>query len=596
METNTFLKTITAVGFVAVGIGILVARGAPATGFEMSIYAGTPNLFWACVCAALFVSVLIVFANPNRQVLATAAVLAGTAMTAIVSVPIVRGYHYVGRADSLSHLGTAIDLNAGLLPMTDSRYPAVHTIGSVLHDATGLDITHVLLLVVVVYILAFFLFVPLSIRQLTANTTMTYIGLFAGLLMLPINHLSPSMYIHPTSQALMYAPVVLFTFFSLYRARTWRSSILFLLTAIVFIFVHPQQAANLIGFTAVIAVFQVGADLYRGVGLGRLTEWVLPEVTVFAVAFWVWARNLEAFWDNLESVYMIPFTDTTAAETTVTRSYSLTEVGGSLPEVFMKLFFVSTLFALLTVCALVLELSRQRGRLPYQTGLDAVSPDGGSVRTDLGYVFAGLTAIGIIFVVYLVGGISDQYFRQLGMLMVFASILGSIALGRGLTAIATRQSVTAGRWAVASFLLICLVLTVPVVFSSPYIYDSSNHVSKTQMDGYDTTFTYQAESISFDYVRSNTHRYGHAVQGRDVPTEAYYDREMPGIPDHFNDRALPAVYEDPTYVPVPETDRTLDPVLWEGFRFSHEDFQYLETDPEVNRVQSNGGYDLYLVN
>ena len=596
METNTFLKTITAVGFVAIGIGILVARGDPATGFEMSIYAGTPNLFWACVCAALFASVLIVFANPNRKVLATAAVLAGTAMTAIVSVPIIRGYHYVGRADSLSHLGTAIDLNAGLLPMTESRYPAVHTIGSVLHDATGLAITHVLLLVVVIYILAFFLFIPLTIRQLTGNTTMTYIGLFAGLLLLPINHLSPSMYIHPTSQALMYAPVPLFAFFSMYRTRTWRSSGLFLLTAVALILTHPQQAANLLAFGVFIAVFQVGADLYRGVGLGRLTEWVLPEVTVFAIAFWLWVRRLEAFWDNLESVYMIPFTETTPAASTVSRSYSLAEVGGSLPEVFLKLFFVSTLFALLTVCAAVLEFYRQRGHIRSESAVDAVSPDGGSVRTNLAYVFAGLTAIGGIFLVYLVGGISDQYFRQLGMLMVLASILGSIALGRGLTAIATRRSASAGRWAVGGFLIFCLALSMPVVFSSPYIYDGSNHVSETQMDGYETAFTYQSDSIAFDNVRSKTHRYGHAVQGRDIPTEAYYDRAMPGIPDHFNDRALPAVYEDPTYVPVTEMDRTLDPVLWEGFRFSHEDFQYLETDPEINRVQSNGGYDLYLVN
>jgi len=420
METHTFYKAITLVGFIAIGIGTLVARGDPATGFEMSIYAGTPDLFWICVCAALLGSVLVVFANPNRQLLAAAAVLSGTAMTAIVSVPIIRGYHYVGASDSLSHLGTTIDLNAGLLTMTSSRYPAVHTLGSVLHDATGLAITHVLLLVVIVYILAFFLFIPLSIRQLTGNTTMTYIGLFVGLLLLPINHLSPSMYIHPTSQALMYAPVVLFAFFSLYRTRALRSSFLFLLTAIVFILVHPQQAANLLAFAAVIAAFQIGADLYRGVGVARLNEWILPEVVVFGVGFWLWVRTREAFWSALEAIYTIPFTDTTPAETTVTRSYSLTEVGGSLPEVFVKLFFVSTLFALLTVCAVVLEFSRQRGRLRSQSGIDAVSPDGGSVRTDLGYVFAGLTAVGAVFALYLIGGISDQYFRQLGMLMVFA--------------------------------------------------------------------------------------------------------------------------------------------------------------------------------
>lgn len=596
METNTLLKVITAVGFVAVGIGALVARGDPATGFEMSIYAGTPLLFWLCTSAALLGSVLVVFANPNRRLLSTAAFLSGTAMTAIVSAPVIRGYHYMGATDSLSHLGTTIDLNVGLLTMMESRYPAVHTVGSVLHDATGLAITHVLLLVVIVYILAFFLFVPLSVRQLTGNTTMTYIGLFAGLLMLPINHLSPSMYIHPTSQALMFAPVVLFAFFSLYRTRTWRSSGLFLLTAVTIILVHPQQAANLLAFVCFVALFQIGLDLRRGAGLSRYREWVLPETIVFGVAFWLWVRTREAFWNALEAVYMIPFSDTTPAESAVTRGYSLTEVGGSLPEVFMKLFFVSLLFALLTICAGVLEFYRRHGQFRSQTAIDAVSPDGGSVQTDHRYVFAGLTAVGLIFVVYVGGGISDQYFRQLGMLMVFASILASIALGRGLTAIATRRSVTLGRWAIGAFLLLCLVLTVPVVFNSPYIYDTSDHVPKTQMEGYETTFAYQSDSIAFNNVRSSASRYGHAVQGRDVPTTEYYDTETPGVPDHFANRSLPAIYEDPTYVPVTETDRTLDPVLWEGFRFSHEDFRYLETEPEIDRVQSNGGYDLYLVN
>ena len=596
METNTFLKILTAVGFVAVGAGTLVAHGDPATGFEMSIYAGTPNLFWICTSAALLGSVIVVFANPNRQLLATAGALGGTAMVTIVSVPLIRGYHYVGASDSLSHLGTTIDLNAGLLAMTESRYPAVHTVGSVLHDATGLAITDTLLLVVVVYILAFFVFVPLSIRQLTGNTTMTYIGLFVGFLLLPINHLSPSMYIHPTSQALMYTPVVLFTFFGLYRTRSWRSSGLFLLTGATYILVHPQQAANLLGFVCFVALFQIGLDLYRGARLGRYREWIIPETIVLGVAFWLWVRTREAFWNALEAVYMIPFTDTTPAESTVTRSYSLTEVGGSLPEVFMKLFFVSSLFALLTVCAALLEFSRRHNEFSSQTGTDAVSPDGGSVQSDHRYVFAGLTAIGLVFTIYVVGGISDQYFRQLGMLMVFASILGAIALGRGLTAIATRQSVSVGRWAIASFLVICLVVTVPVVYSSPYIYDSSNHVTKTQMEGYETTFTHQSESIAFQNVRSSVSRYGHAIQGRDVPTSAYYDAETPGVPDHFSNRSLPASYEDPTYVPVTETDRTLDPVLWEGFRFSHADFQYLDTDAEINRVQSNGGYDLYLVN
>lgn len=596
MQSQIYTKAATVVGFIAVGIAILSAHQQPATGFELSTYTATPVLFWLCTCLALLVSLLVVFSKPDKGTLKLAGLLGGLSMTAIVSLPIIRGYHYIGEGDSLSHLGTTIDINAGAMLMTESRYPFVHTLGSVLHDATGLAFAHVLMILVVSFILTYFLFIPLSIRELTGNTTMTYIGLFAGLLLLPLNHLSPSIYIHPTSQALMFAPVFFFVFFRLYRHRTWRILSLFLVIAPSFVLLHPQQAANLIAFVSAVAVIQIASHLYNGYRFSRFSEWVLPEVTVFIIAFWLWVRNLDTFWSSLESVYMIPFEETQAAETTATRSLSLSAVGGSLPEVFMKLFFVSLLFAVLTGLLMLYVFARRSDVVPSFPKSETATPDGGVIRTNLLYVFYGLSAVGVIFLVYLGGGISDQYFRQLGMLMVLASILTSIALGRILLYIASRRSEPVGRWAIASFLLFCLVLSVPVVFASPYIYYSSDHVTEMQMSGYDTTFEHQSDSIAFDDIRSDTSRYGNAILGRDIPEEAYYDREETGVPDNFANRNLPLFYDRPIYIPVTEADRTRDPILWKGFRFSHEDFAYLDGDAEINRVQTNGGYDLYLVN
>lgn len=595
MQSNIYTKIATLIGFVALALGINAAHRQPATGFELSTYSATPSLFWVGSCFALLVSVLAVFSKPGKQMLLLSGLLGTLSMTAIVSLPIIRGYRYMGAGDSLSHLGTTADINAGAMLMTESRYPFVHTLGSLLHDATGLALMHTLLLLVVVFILTYFLFIPLAIRELTGNTTMTYIGLFSGLLLLPINHLSPSMYIHPTSQALMFAPVFFFTFFLLYRHRTWRLSLVFLTVATGFVILHPQQAANLLFFCVFVAAVQLGSHFYNGYRFSRYKEWVIPEVAIFAVAFWLWVRNLETFWSSLESVYMIPFEDTQAAETTATRSLSLTEVGGSLPEVFFKLFFVSLIFSLITVLFMIYVLSRQYDVVPSLSDSDKMTPDGGVTRTNLSYIFYGLSAIGLVFLIYLGGGISDQYFRQLGMLMVVVSILTSIALGRILLYISARRSEPIGRWAIGSFLLFCLVLSVPVVFASPYIYYSSDHITEMQMHGYETTFTHQSDSIAFDDIRSDTSRYGNAIQGRDIPSEAYYNREEPGIPDHFADRNLPAFYDESTYIPVTESDRMLDPILWRGFRFSHEDFAYLDGEPQINRVQTNGGYDLYLV-
>jgi len=78
-------------------------------------------------------------------------------------------------------------------------------------------------------------------------------------------------------------------------------------------------------------------------------------------------------------------------------------------------------------------------------------------------------------------------------------------------------------------------------------------------------------------------------------TEYYYRGCPDGIPDHFDNRTLRTYYEEPVYIPVTEADRVRDPELWNGFRFSDADFEYLETEPGINKVQSNGGYTLYRV-
>jgi hypothetical protein len=310
----------------------------------------------------------------------------------------------------------------------------------------------------------------------------------------------------------------------------------------------------------------------------------------------LWAHNLEAFWGNLEAVYMVPFTETQAAGTTATRSLSLAVVGGSLWEIFLKLFFVSLLFALLTAVLMFSELLQDRIGLQPAGADKRATPDGGQSQPNLKYVFYGLCAVGVIFLVYLLGGISDQYFRHLGMLMVLASILGSITLGRILWRLSERRSFTVGRRTIAAFLVLCLVLSVPVVFPGPYFYDASKQVTEQQMNGYETTFEHQSDSIPFENVRLGADRYGHAILGRDIPSEAYYARDEPNVPDHFANRNLPAFYEDPTYIPVTEADEKREAELWNGFRFNHGDFEYLDTDPGVDRVQTNGGYNLYLVN
>ena len=585
-----------AVGFGLLAVAVAVAYNSPATGYELSIYASTPLVFWIATAGALLISVLVVFSRLDGPAQSLGVVLGGLSMFTIVSTPIIRGYHYMGTTDSLSHLGTTRDLNAGIFDFAANRYPAVHTLGSMLTDITGSTLEHSLLVVVVVFMLCFFVFVPLVIRTLTNDSRLAYIGMFAGLLLLPLNHISPSTYIHPTSQALMYIPVILFLFVLIYKSNTRTYSVLFMLVSTMFVMLHLQQAANLVAFFGTIALLQMAHSSFGDQlsSVGRKP--VFSVVFVFGLLFWLWVHRVEAFWDSIAAMVVIPFTDTTPAETTATRSVSLEAVGGSLPEVFVKVFSVQLLFSVFAAILMAAVVLRVAGFPLFQSFQRALTRNSPTERTLLAYVTGGFVAIFGVFGVYLVGGISDQYFRHIGTIMVLVTILATIAIGRAILVVGRHTSARTARLCTVLLLIVVLAASLPVVFSSPYFYSPSDQVTEQQMSGYETTFENQAPGMVFSEVRSSTSRYGNAIQGRAIPEEAYYpDRDEPGAPDHFADQALRTHYDQQTYLPVTEADRTRDPILWQGFRFSHDDFRYLDAEPGIDKVQSNGGYDLYLV-
>lgn len=597
MRVDNLAKSALLLGYLAVSVAVVVAYNDPVTGYELNIYAGTPLAFWGLVSLAVLLAVLVTFAASKPHVRAAGGFLGLVTMTVTVALPIFRGYHYVGDADPLSHLGTAKVISAGEMGMTASRYPVVHTLGGALHTMTGLSLRHVMLVTVVVFLLCFFVFVPLVVRELTGDTWMAYVGLFSGLLLLPINHLGSHQYVFPTSQAILFAPAVLLVFFLLFHQRTTRLSALFLVLAPAFVMLHPQQAANLLIFFGVVVAGQIGYDFWRGTDFKQWRRWLLPEVAFFGTVFALWVYNMEIFWSSIERVAMIPFEATTVGGKAATRTGSLEQVGGSLPAIFAKLFSVQLFYVLLTGLLLLLALNQLRSGRQWYTR--ATSTNGRMLPM---YLYAGLVAVGLLFVVFFVGGISDQMFRHLAMMMVFGTILGAIALGRVMHYLRERWSPTAARGAVAVTLCLCFALSLPVVFASPYMYYDSQHVTEKQMHGYETTFEYQNRAILFDDIRSSTYRYGHAVRGTDRSGGAYYTEGDEGIhsgdhgiPDHFANRSLRTYYEHPRYLPVPEADRVRDPVLWNGFRFSREDFAYLNSEPGIDKVQSNGGYDLYVV-
>lgn len=585
-------------GFFALIIAIVSAYLSPANGFELSIYQSTPSTFWVGIGTALLISIIVVFSETSDQYHKTGILLGGLTMLSVTALPIKRGYYFNGETDALTHLGLAVDLKSELLSAIDLRYPVIHTLGTIISITSGLGLRNTLLLLVPIFVAIYFIFIPLVVKALTTNQRATNIAIFSAFLLLPINHISGHMQVHPTSQAVMYAPMILYIFVRVAKEPKWQFTIVFVIISLMYVLLHPQQAANFVLFFGTIVIIQY---LYYMISRAEYDTLIVQPlfalVGVFSILLWLWIERLDAFEYSISTVIETIFTffrDDIAGESIQTRAVSLTEVGGSVEEVFLKLFFVSLIYCILAGLLLLFsgfQLLRGNKR---NNKKRILQPDDRVQSQLYSYFAAGLITLLLLFIVYLASGISDQYFRHYAFIMTIITILGAVALAN---VIGTFMDDRTARSVLMVLFIIFMILTLPIVFSSPYIYQSSDHVTQAQMSGFETAIESQADH-PFEHVRSPVDRYGDAIEGYTERHSSEYYREgvrRGGVPDHFGNQSLQTHYNSSFYLAVTETDRVRDPVLYQGLRFSHDDFDYLERDSKIQRVISNGEFDMYYV-
>ena len=605
------------VGFVSFSIALLSAHLNPATGYEVSIYGalhgvgGTPFLYWIAVGLALTVSVIVAFAAPENHVRSIGYGLGVLSFMSVVMLPLIRGWHYHGGSDALSHLGGTREFAYGVNVITNSQYPFLHTATVFISGVTGVELNRTFLMVVPSFVLIFVLFSALTARLFSNDRWVLGAGVFSGMLLLPINHISGDLTPQPSSQAMLYVTFALFLLVFVMTERDRRASVLLILVTLTVVMLHPLHAASLILLLVTIGGVQLLHSSFRR------SKSFLPKMPVYLQAsllvlfFWVWVQAIiaERFERNFSRMIGSMFVDTETAGTVQSRTLSLEALGGSLEEMFLKMFLVSAVFCV--ICAILMGASVTTAFFGWSRRLRSLarpisfqSPVANAV---LGYWTLGFTAASVLFLIYLFGGISDQYMRHYGFLMASVTIIGAIAVGQILKLLSDRFSVGKAKPIAIVFVVACLLMTLPVAFSSPYIYQDSHHISEESMEGHTTAFEITDEEALHTSVRRGVHRYQDALlRGYDTDRSYEEDYVTDSVPNHFandeiganeteNQRDLHGFYDDPAYLYVKEKDRDFETKVLDGLRWSEEDFAYLEQEPGINRVQDNGGFTLYAV-
>lgn len=586
VETDRRSHTaILLVGFLAVTAAVVAAHRAPASTYEVSIYAATPLAFWAGVAVAIAAALAVALARPAGAYRLGALVLAGEAFVAIVALPVLRGYEFYSAGDALSHMGWIRNVLRGDLPLVELIYPGPHTVAIYVHRLLGLSVEQSMLLTVVVFATAFVAFVPLVAAVLSDDARLAAtLGVFAAMLVLPINNISGHLVFFPSTMAVFFTPFVLLI--AVVAATTKGDDRLtpvdglLALGAAAILFVHPQQTVNLLLVLLTLSAVVLVSRRYTG---NRSLNPLTGHTLAIGAALVVWGATHERIASRAtgytDLVLQALFRQDASTSSVSQQTGSLAQIGVHPMEIVLKLFFPSMVFLLLT--ALVLSSS-------FVKTLRSKSD-----RPILAVVGLGFVPVGCVMVVYMVASLQTIYFRHLGFIMALVTVFGAVALAR-LRAGGTLRGYDRGTTAVSGLVIaVLLVLSLSTVFPSPFIYQPNGHVTEGRMTGHATAFEHETSDVAYAGIRTGPDRFRDGIEGT-------YDLDRAGadaarVPFQRLDEDLTAVFDGPRYLIVSQADVQRETVAYHNLRYSERGFATLDSRTGVDLVVNNGAFKLYYV-
>ncbi|EMA48232.1 hypothetical protein [Halococcus thailandensis] len=613
-------KATLAAGAIALTIAVLSTHLIPATGYELSIYQATPSAFWIGLFVTLAATVVLAFASDRRSIRVTALWLAGLAIVAFAALPLLRGYQFFGPEDALTHLGHTKSLVRDTVDLTTIIYPAMHTLAALLGILTTRPFTWSLLLTVPLFVAIFILFVPLCVRLIVARTHIDPIAVVSALLLLPIAVIYlPVLQPIPTSEAILFVPAVTFILLAYTRRPRRLAFGTLLVIALAFLVVlHPQHGLVFGALLGIVLVTQfVAQPLTRTVSgpkaIARLFVQFIVLAGIGLAVVWGWLSTQSLFGRGVSELGPILFdVETTAqlqtflsthsfdaiiaelldtpARPIIPRSNTLEALGVSVRTIYRRTFAVEIVvgvFAVLALLVPVLSKAANRRHIRYSVVLSLV---------------CGIVPAVILTVLYVLAGNPLQYFRYLGFVLVFVTILGAVFLWEARATLETWLPSIPVRSVLAVGFVVLLLVSSFTMFRSPYVAQETDHVPEGQMTGYEFAFDHKASDTGFAGVSSSFFRYRDGIAGKnasDIPQASLDDPRGSGrylrVPYHFADQELRTQSDELFYLPVTAVDRQSSTQLYGGVEFSQNDFTYLNSTPGIANTYANGQFDLYRI-
>jgi hypothetical protein len=576
-------------------VSILLAYLSPGTGFESSIYAATPTLFWITLALSMFfglvtISLYIVDKGlKSRLILYSSVFLIFLSYATGISLFLIRGYFLWSiDGDVASHIYYMKNIIGTGHFSYMLIYPASHIIGSSIHYFAGIGVYDVSNIMPVIFYLLYLLFLYLLARSVISDRLQAMLVVFTGSVFLYGVYLG----FMANVLANFFLPLAIYVFFKYISNPVNKWLILSTIMVLLIPIFHVITAIALVLLLATSFVFHLACDKHKKERSTRPRAH-LYLLTLLVIALVIWISSFEIFnWEvgRIFNFVVIGWGSSDLSRLT-TSINTAQNYGYDISDFFIKTYGTTLLYILLPLAfTFVLYLYRKSEFKLYLSFISIV------------------VAFSVFIVLLYQINVGLSPLRFLVYVIMISTILVSYVIFHTLTCVKNIKS-DITRHAIYAALSICALAVIAnsllTIYPSPYVYSYNFQTPKAEVYSMDwllheKTLNTNIYTITISPFRSSLLLLTQKEQDQ-INVKPYVIPRERIIPYHFNysnNGSLGSYFKNPAYLAITERDRIMYSDIFPDmarYRFLPEDFDRLQYDSCVNKIYSSSQMELMYV-
>jgi hypothetical protein len=592
-ETNLNDRVFKSLGifvFLLISLALLIiVRIPPADGYELSIYAAYPQVFWVCVVTSMVLSVVIIVSGIFDSKYWKFGILSFFLNYCILFyLPFFRGYQFLARgtSDLFVHLGFVRYIaTSGHIPIFIIG-PFIHVFGAIL-NLFSLSLSQCVyfsdLVFSLLYLISFLLIGQSALKCKSG-------ALFCFVFATPLLYYFLQVSFLPFFFAISVLPLVFYCLHKIFDGPDrWEFHLLMIIIAFCIVFLHPLVMIMLILFFSIYVIIHFSGSFSKqfGKNSNRMVNFLVILYSSFFVWYFSFISILHTIGKIIDSL-LSSLKPETIAESQVNLVRSSDASILFIAERFVKIYGSVSLYLLLACFVAIYTFFRKTNK-----------------AKTVDYLYSYQLVGGLIFgiVLSVIYSVIFEPIRAISFLIVISTILCGVGFYRFFE---NTSSKTIKVIVICTMIFIVGFSNIMGVFN---LYDSPwkglpnkqmTHMESTGLDWYLYNANYlvplmiQYNSLNiysgYNYP-SNVHDSNQINESWNIPSHFGYNNNSYLFDTFGSEKKYMITHElmRQAYLSIPKTRWNFADL------YLDEDFEKLNNDPTVDKIYLNGEFEVWEI-